>query len=100
MVALNVLDDGSSGEPALADQDHRPVVEEVEPAAPSGPFEDLVQEMLRRAELENTEAKETENVPDLEWGPPLDTDIEGRRVGTSPETWRERDGRSRVTVAF
>jgi hypothetical protein len=56
--------------------------------------------MFRRVELESTEADEAEEVPDLEWGPPLDPDVHPQQVGTKPETWRERDSRRRVTVAY
>jgi hypothetical protein len=98
MVAFHGLGGGGSAGPSLADAPL--AVEQVEPQPPSGPFEDLVQEMLRRAESERTEEEATESVPDLEWGPPLDVDIRGQQVGASPETWRNGDAKRRVTVAF
>jgi hypothetical protein len=74
--------------------------EDAEALAPSGLFEDLVQEMLRRAELEQTETEEGGQVEDLEWGSPLDPDVQGRQVGTSAEDWRNRDTKPQVTVAY
>lgn len=97
MIALNGFGDGAPDTPPMAGGT---LTEEVESLAPSGPFEDLVQEMLHRVESESTETEETENVPDLEWGPPLDADVQGRQVGTSTETWRDRGARRRATVVF
>ena len=75
--------------------------EVIEAPPPSGPFEDLVQEMLRRAELEKTGPEEGEVLDeDLKWGPPVDAEVQGRQVGTSTESWRDRDAGRRVTVAF
>lgn len=75
-------------------------INDIDTPAPSGRFEELVQDMLRRAETTESEDTEAQTVPDLEWGPPLQEEYLGRQVGTSTEDRRERDSRDRVIVAF
>jgi hypothetical protein len=98
MLAFHGAGGGSPGDLTVAEPVGRLVGPT--PPPPVGPFEDLVQQMLQRIESEDTEGEEIENVPDLEWGPPLNADITGRQVGTSSETRREREGGRRVTVVF
>ena len=73
----------------------------IEAPAPSGPFEDLVQEMLRRVESGDEEAADLPaEVPDLDWGSATSRDALGRQVGAESQTGRQRDPKARVTVAY
>lgn len=67
-----------------------------ETAPPSGPFDELVQEMLRRAGT--TEEAVEDSVPDLDWGISPDAAAVGRQVHAGPGSGATRDGR--VTRVF
>lgn len=68
--------------------------------SPSGPFEDLVQEMLRRAE--NVPAGEADTAgPQLpEWGAGWDPSVHGQQVGFGPRSRRDRGGDGSGYIIF
>lgn len=67
---------------------------------PSGPFEDLVQEMLRRAESTPSGAVDSSSTPNPEWGAGWDPGVRGQSVGYGPTvpTGRPREGS--VSIVF
>jgi hypothetical protein len=67
---------------------------------PSGPFEDLVQEMLRRAESAPSGGADSSSTPNPEWGAGWDPSVHGQAVGYGPTvpTGRAREGS--VSIVF
>lgn len=69
--------------------------------APAREFEDLVDEMLRRAEATQAEELEgPEGPPSLDWGSAYDADAMGRQVGSGSQRETDRSDKERVTVVF
>jgi anti-sigma factor RsiW len=67
---------------------------------PSGPFEDLVQEMLRRTESGSAGATDSSSTTSPEWGAGWDPAVHGQTVGQEPATTRGRGREGSVYIVF
>lgn len=67
---------------------------------PSGPFEDLVQEMLGRVESTPTGEADSSSTPNPEWGAGWDPGVHGQAVGYGPTAPRGRAREGSVSIVF
>ena len=67
---------------------------------PSGPFEDLVQEMLHRAESTPSGSADSSSTPNPEWGAGWDPGVHGQSVGYGPTVSRGRVREGSVSIVF
>jgi len=68
---------------------------------PSGPFDDLVEEMLLRLESEPSDAEQpSPEAPAIDWGSAVEVDAYGRQVTTGGQSGRGFDPKARITVAY
>jgi len=69
-------------------------------AMPSGPFEDLVQEMLRRVESTPAIATDSSSTPNPDWGAGWDPGVRGQAVDFGPVAPRGRAREGSVSIVF
>ncbi|MBM3285973.1 MAG: hypothetical protein FJY88_01265 [Candidatus Eisenbacteria bacterium] len=67
---------------------------------PSGPFEDLVQVMMKRAESAAAGAADTAGPQLPEWGAGWDPSVHGQQVGFGPRSRRDRGGDGSGYIIF
>jgi hypothetical protein len=73
----------------------------VSPAGmPTGPFEDLVQEMLHRAESTPPGGTDSSSTPNPDWGAGWDPGVHGQAVGLGPAAPKGRGREGSVSIVF
>ncbi len=67
---------------------------------PSGPFEQLVQDMLHRAETTDAGTSDSTSAPPPDWNTGWDAAARGQQVGSSPTDRREQAREGSVYIVF